>query len=58
MARCPTASSCLSAASQATGVWKDVTDASDEGSEGQSPLARAEKILGGTTRFIKKKKSP
>ncbi|HAM35342.1 MAG TPA: DNA polymerase III subunit gamma/tau [Elusimicrobia bacterium] len=47
-----------SSAPQATGVWKDVTDASDEGSEGQSPLARAEKILGGTTRFIKKKKSP
>jgi DNA polymerase-3 subunit gamma/tau len=39
------------------GVWKDVTETSGKSAKGGAALSRAEKILGGTTRFIKKKPS-
>ena len=37
------------------GVWKDVNEAAAKPTKGSSALTRAEKILGGTTRIIKKK---
>jgi DNA polymerase-3 subunit gamma/tau len=37
------------------GVWKDVTEPEAKPAKGAAPLSRAEKILGGTARFIKKK---
>jgi len=39
------------------GVWKDVTEPAGKPAKGSSSLSRAEKILGGTARFIKKKPS-
>ena len=39
------------------GVWKDVTEPVGKPVKGITALSRAEKILGGTTRFIKKKPS-
>jgi DNA polymerase-3 subunit gamma/tau len=43
------------AAAPEGGVWKDVTEPEGKPAKGGAPLSRAEKILGGTTRFIKKK---
>jgi hypothetical protein len=40
------------------GVWKDVTDPEGKPAKGPSALSRAEKILGGTTRFVKRKPTP
>jgi DNA polymerase-3 subunit gamma/tau len=39
------------------GVWKDVSEPAGKPAQGSASLSRAEKILGGTTRFIKKKPS-
>jgi hypothetical protein len=39
------------------GVWKDVTEPAPKPAQTSASLSRAEKILGGTTRFIKKKPS-
>jgi DNA polymerase-3 subunit gamma/tau len=39
------------------GVWKDVTEPSGKPAKGSTSLSRAEKILGGTSHFIKKKPS-
>jgi DNA polymerase-3 subunit gamma/tau len=36
-------------------LWKDVTEPEAKPAKGAAPLSRAEKILGGTARFIKKK---
>jgi len=43
------------AAAPEGGVWKDVTEPEGKPAKGGTALSRAEKILGGTTRFIKKK---
>jgi len=37
------------------GVWQDVTQPDAKPAKGPSSLSRAEKILGGSTRFVKKK---
>jgi DNA polymerase III gamma/tau subunit len=39
------------------GEWKDVTEPGSKPAKASTSLSRAEKILGGTTRFIKKKPS-
>ncbi|MCX5797189.1 MAG: DNA polymerase III subunit gamma/tau [Elusimicrobia bacterium] len=39
------------------GVWKDVTEPAGKPAKGSTSLSRAEKIFGGTARFIKKKPS-